>query len=423
VRRQAALIFLVLGAAVSACNSSHEFDGCDYAENPTGVSRVDKCPKSIFEPGTIPWRDINGVIWQGDNGVAGAVIAVDTRTGAPAQTISSANGYFGPIKDVAVNYDLTARVGKDVIAIRGMTTRYPAPSLDLPAHAPAAAWVKRINLQLAAPLPEGHAVAFFVTGGNSYGAVGDLEHGVSIVDKDYAGGVTIHAVEYEKGKDLSTASAYGKADAFVSAATPQLVSLRLDPITSFPETLVTASLPPGMSADTAEITINYSRSSSAVLTTMKLGEKRKLPLIPNVGSYAYRIRASSPDGATSDSGQQFLNVYAPETKAELVAPPVVDSPADGASMAVTDPLGAHAPGILEHVLVAEGGSPSIHVVAMNQSVRLPSFAAVGADVPHGKYTWVVRSFPKLDAVDQVGGQDARRYDPIGISAPRTIVFR
>jgi hypothetical protein len=409
---------------LTSCNGGSAYDACVHSTDPTTGTRLNKCPPSTFETGNFPWRTLNGIVWRGDNGVSGAVVNISsTHAGPPVSTISGANGFFGPVDDVALRYDVTTRVDKDVLTMRGLAVRYLQPSIDLDTRSLAQAWQKRLDLRLAAPVPSNHAVAFFASGGTVYGVTGDLEHGVSIIDPAYSGPATIHAVEYEKDKDLGTAVGYGKVDVFANAAETKLVTLAIAPIEKYQTVTIGGAPPPGFPAGDVEIIVNFSRSSVTHLTTTPNGVAKRVPVIPNVSSYSYRIRTSAPDGTVSDTGEVFLDLFAAgETKASLYPAPVPDAPDDGARVGGDVHLVADGTGVLEHVLVSEADGSTIHVIAMDREVTLPDFAAVGAPLPKGRYAWSVRSFPKVTFVDTLSGIDARRYAPVGISKPRVLTF-
>jgi hypothetical protein len=418
---------LFASATLGGCDQAGTYKNCTDPADPAPGSQKNDCPPSTFVmPHDVAWRDVSGIVWKGNTGVNGAVLSLSPLATQPNVKIISAlagiNGFFGPLHDLALEYDLTVRADSDVMVVRGATTRYVQPAFEGPDNL-TAGWSKRISIATDPPLGPGRTLALFATGTTAIAVTGDLDSGLSLVDKDYAANATIHAVEYEKGKDLTTATAYGKADVFVSASVPQPVPIHLDPIAQFAETKLVLDAPPGFSATTADLALVYSPTSLAHLTTMTLGVTIKLPVIPNRAAYAYHVRATAPDGAVAESGEQALDFGQPEVKASLLPSAVLESPADGASIDRTMPLQASGSGILEHVLVPASGTGSLRIITRDSTAILPDPTLVGGSVPTGKYTWTVRNYPGITFVDNLGGADPARYERVSTSAPRTVVIR
>jgi hypothetical protein len=403
-----------------------------YVEDPAATpgAREGTCLASVF---TVPdghFRDVAGVVWRGESAVAGAVVGVtpsDVFLGEQrargGSAVTDPAGFFGPIAYAPLRYDITVRADADVLVYRGVATRYVQPSFESSTTTPDRSWQGRVVVQLDAPLPEHDAVTFF-TSGDAIDVTGDLERGVSLLGKAYSFPATVHAVVHDKGGDLSTAHAYGKVDVVVTAESPQLVRLAVEPIKDFRETKVTVSAPPGYAPQHAEILIGYSRTSHRRLTTMPIGNTKRLPVIPNHGYYAYRVRATLPDGAVSDSGERFFDVFSSENKIELPAVPVALRPADGAALTLNDRLEANGgKGLYEHVLVPKKGAGSIRIATSEPVASLPDLTALGAAPASGEYSWTVRSYPEIRFVDGFGGADGRRFLAMGVSAPRSVVFK
>lgn len=397
--------------------------------SPSSGAREGKCKPSVVAIPDGRWRDVVGIVRRGESGVAGAIVRIEPtegflgeRGGRVASTMTDGAGFFGPLSSAALRYDISVRAGDDVLVYRGAAGRYLEPFFEASSSTPARSWLGRLDVQLEQPLPEGRAVTFFATG-KALAVVGDLERGIGLVGSDYTFPATVHAVVYEKDGDLSTASAYGKVDVIANPDVPQLARLSFEPIKEFRETKVTVSAPGGYTPRLAEVLVGYSRTSYAPLATIPIGVTRRLPVIPNHGYHAYRVRASLPDGAVSDSGEKFFDIFSSENKIELPLVPRADAPSAGASLASSDRLEARGKGLLEHVLVPKRGAGTIRVVTREPVASLPDVAELGASPPRGEYSWTVRSYPEIRFVDGFGGSDGARFFAVGISAPRSIVFR
>lgn len=424
-------LLVLLGCLIVACDSNTEYANCVYSDDPapTSGARQGKCPPSVVKIDTDSWREVAGILRRGENGVAGAIVHVESsegfvgeKNGVVAATVTDPAGFFGPLGHVSLRYDISFRAQDDVLVYRGVAGRYLQPSLETTSPGLTRSWIAPIHVQFDRPVPEDQALTFFATG-TAVDIAGDLERGLSLIGNDFTFPATIHAVLHDKKGDLTTATAYAKADVVANTRSLQLVRLRLEPIKEFKETKITvASMPQGFTPEGAEILVGYSRTSYRHFTTMPIGVTKKLPVLPDHTYYGYRVRASSPDGAISDSGERGFDVFSVDNKIELPAVPIAEQPAARASVALTDRLEATGKGVFEHVLVSQSGRGTIHVVTSSQSTALPDLVALGAPPLKGAYSWTVRSYPDLLFVEAVGGVDARRFLATGTSSPRSLLI-
>ena len=99
-------------------------------------------------------------------------------------------------------------------------------------------------------------------------------------------------------------------------------------------------------------------------------------------------------------------------------------PEAGSTVTGGDPLSALGTGILEYVFEPQtAGAPPMHVVGTSAQTVIPDLRALAVEKVVGDYTWTVRRFPTMTAVENMWGADARRYRPVAISAPRSFSLR
>ncbi len=427
--RRALTPLVFVASALSACESP-QYPACSYADDPTLAvgTRTDACPASTFRNHDSRWPDVRGLVRQGDEGIPNAIVyiepsGVSAYAGDPSiRTTTNDSGVYGPLFNVPFQYDMTVNVDRHVMVFRGLATPYFEPSLETDPSYPARLYRARVSLQTEAPIPDDHALALFASGTDVIGVEGDLASGLFVLTKTYDAKATLHALEYVKGEELSSAVAYGQVEVATSAGMLRVASLELDGnlLTSEPKFSVMA--PDDFDGEIEiELLAAYTGTSFRRLTRARPGVPVKIPLFP--AAYEYRAWAIRKDGARSDSNRVSFDPSAPETKIELPAPPSVEVPLDGASIEGTASFEATGEGVLEHLLVPEGRGPTVHVITTDRQTMLPSFEAVGANRPTGTWTWRIRSFPKLKSTRELGGSVSRRYVPFGTSAPRTITFR
>jgi hypothetical protein len=411
---------------LDGCDKSDAFPDCTVPSDPSATRRIDACPSSFFDTTTIPaWRDVSGQVWRGEIGVEGAVVRVSPVVApAPAALVATTGpeGFFGPVHDVDLRYDVTVRAAPDILRLQGLTLRNVAPAFDGP-HDRAAGYSKILLPQIDPPVAADHTIAFYATGTTAFGIAGDLEHGLTLVDSAYEASATIHAVEYVRGKDFLSATAYGNAQIVATAAAPELVSIHLAPVTTYIEHTLDVT-PPGGSKTSAELLLVFSRSSLARSANAPLGTKIQLPILPgSTAGFAYHIVATAPDGTVLDSAEKFISSDPVENVSLSKAPELV-APADGASIDATATLSVSGSGLFVHAFrPSDGSAGTIRVVTSNATTTLPDFAAVGAAPPKGAYVWTVRAFPGLTFPENFTGIDAGRYDASATSKPRTVVLR
>jgi hypothetical protein len=409
--------FLLLTIALAACDSSAVDRECIEEH---------RCIKSVFKEDPAA-RDVSGIVWLGLEAVPGATLRVEPgEPAAPLSSVADGSGFYR-FRNLAARFDITASIRSDVITYRNILTRFMDPSFPAPPATPRA-WSASVTVVLTQPLAPGHTVAFFASGDGVYSVTGDVASGLKVAVRDFTRPVTLHAVEYEASGGLLTASAYGTTDVIANAGAPQLATFRLDEIEGFGEASFDVRAAPGFVAQPVDIFIGYTLNQLVQVTSIPVGVKQKLPLIPK-GVYTYRSRATTPDGAIADSGEKGVDVYNPNT-VELPAPPTAITPLDGEtrgpgeSFTVDVAQTPTGPGVFEHVFEPAPGNTgaTVRVVTATRDTTLPDVRSVSATAS-GAYTWSVRNYPKVRNAEGVAGQNARRFDPFAQSKPRPITLR
>lgn len=372
-------------------------------------------------------REVGGFVRRGEDFVAGALVRVEPSPGfaagkgtGPLTTLTNVTGFFGGLRPVALRYDLSARLGEDLLYYRNVAGRYIEPSLEGP-RVFSRAYTARADVRLDRAVPEDRSLAFFVTGAGVLTVSGDLSSGLSVLQQKYTSRATIHVVEYETSGGFEKTSAYGKADVTLDAGAVRLASVVLEPIPFVMEPGFSIAAPPGFAPTEVEVRLAFMRTSDALLTRVPVGSTRSIPAIPNA-SYTYRV-AATLDGAVSDTGENLFNPAQPVTEIELPAPPIAASPVDGEIRGAGETLLVDGEGVFEHVLVPESGERAIRIITRQRAATLPDPAALGARPASGPHTWTVRSFPSVRFAEELAGLDVRRYRAMGVSRPRSIVLR
>ena len=276
-------------------------------------------------------------------------------------------------------------------------------------------------MRLDRAVPAGHSVAFFASGDGVYGVTGDLESGLSVLGRAYSMDATLHVVEFETAGGFEKATAYGTSVVPVDAGVARLATIALQPIPLFVEPKLTAKAPAGFAPSTIDVHFGYTRTSEALLVSMPVGSSRRLPIIPNA-IYTYRVTATT-DGVVSDTGEHGFDAFLPLTEIELPAPPIVASPLEGEARGAGETLLVDGDGVFEHVLVPQAGGPTMRIVTRQHEAALPDVAVLGSTPAVGPYTWTVRSYPTARFAEELGWLDSRRYRPMTVSRPRSIVLR
>ncbi|HVM69121.1 MAG TPA: hypothetical protein VM204_04715 [Gaiellaceae bacterium] len=420
----------LLACFLAGCDESSAFEGCVHSEDPeaTSGSRRAECPPSVFPQEDLRAREVVGFVRRGEELVSGAVVRVEPTPGFAAgrsapvtSTITDAVGFFGGLRPVALRYDLSVNLGQDVLVYRGLATRYVEPSIEGEPRVVPRAWSAKVDTRLDRPAPPGHSVAFFANGDGVFGVVGDLGTDLSVLCRTYTCPATLHALEYETSGGFEKATAYGKADVTLDAGVARLAAITLEPIPFFVEPALPVTAPAGFEPTVVEVHFGFSRTSDALLTTVPPGGSKKLPIIRNAG-YTYRARATK-DGAVSDTGEIGFDVLLPSTEVVLPEPPVAIAPLAGESLGAGDALVADGEGVFEHVLAPEAEGPSLRIITASPVATLPDLHVLGARAAAGPYTWSVRVYPEARFADALSGLDVRRYQPMGVSPPRSIVLR
>lgn len=432
------LVGLLFSAVALGCDSSAELDACPYSDTPEAdPGSRGRCLRSTFAAESVRGREVAGTVWRGEQVVPGALVRITPWDGFPAgesagvaSTTTDAAGFFGGLRPAGLRYDLAVAFGADasgtadVLAYRGVGFRWVEPSIEVAPRAAPRSWSGRFDVQLEAKLPDGQALAFFASGDGVFGVSGEASTGLSVATRDYTARATIHAIAYERGADLSTAKAYGKADVVSDAGVRRIASLRLEPISVFVEPRFVVTAPPGFSPSTIDVVIGYSRTSDARLATVPLGAAARLPVVPNA-QYMVHVRAEH-GGAVSDSGDVGFDAYAKEIAIDLPRPPTTDSPGAGEALGPGERLVAGGRGVLEHVLVPEGpgaSRPRLRVIAGDLAAAPPDLEQLGLAPARGRYSWTVRSFPSARFAEELTGPAARRFRPMAASPPRIIELR
>lgn len=427
-RHGATLGLLLLLSTAVACDTAGEHEGCADGTDPSA------CARSTFPAQDTKARDVSGIVRRGEDGVPAALVRVapavnSIDTGSFTTTVSTdAVGLYRARGRVSSLYDLSFVLpggpdGRpDVMVFRGVAYRYFEPQLDVSGRSLPRSWAGHVNVHLDAPLAEGHTLLFLAFGDGVYGVTGDLQTGLDVHTARFEQNATIRAVEYDAAKGLISASAYGHADVISDAGTAAAVTLHLDPITETKTPVFTIDLPPGFVPGAVDIRLGSSRTSDALLVSIPWGQSMAVPIVPEQG-YTYHLRATRADGAISDSGETNFDL-AKTTLISLPAPPEPLLPEAGSTVTGGDPLSALGTGILEYVFEPQtAGAPPMHVVGTSAQTVIPDLRALAVEKVVGDYTWTVRRFPTMTAVENMWGADARRYRPVAISAPRSFSLR
>jgi hypothetical protein len=411
--------------AIGAIGCDSELRECAPSNVPEG--RVDACLRSVFKVDNVRYLEVSGVVRRGEGAVSGAVVRVEPfdpgaglRPGAIAVTNEA--GQYGPIPFAPYRYSVSARLDRDVIAIHDLGYRHFEPTIEADASF-GRTWSWPLDVRLVRPIAPDHALAFFVSGDDTYGVRGDLDAGLTVAARDFTGRFTLHAIEYVRGSDLSSATAYGRVEGSGTASGPAFVPLDLVPLDpkSFADVNLRPIAPAGFTAGDIEIIVAYSLTSYGPLTTLVPGVTKRFPFLPSTYHIAYRAVARAPSGATTASGVAAFDPFAKDVRIELPkSVHEVVSPSDGSMSGSDGSLVVSGSGVLEHVLEGEGRT--IRMIGRGGAMRLPDLAALGAEPPKGRYTWRVRSYPKVSFPENLSGANGRRFQPVATSAPRAITF-
>jgi hypothetical protein len=384
-----------------------------------------------------------GRAFRGPNGLGGAVMHIQPAKTSSEQRQANVTfatdplGFFGPIRNVALRYDATIRSDDEVAIHRSVSTRYLQPAFEIPGIDPSypqplsRVYSARVDVQLSKPLSSEQSITFFATD-KAIDVTGDVVTGLNVFGTEFVFSAKIHAVVHAKNGDLATATAYADGTVQANSATPQTLWLNPTEIKEFKETsIATPTMPNGFSATTADILIGYSASSRRHLATVPLGATIRYPVLPQFFFYRARVRATASDGAISDGGEASIDIFQPTNEVKMPQAPIIMNAPITAPVAISSDtfrLEARAPeGLFEHVLrpvnpVNPGSAKSIIILTDERETRLPDVTVVGLSPLAGAYTWTVRNYPSIKRVDDFGGVDARRYPPVGTSAPRMITF-
>jgi hypothetical protein len=408
---------------------------------------VDPKPVSQFGTEDRYGRQLVGHVFAGTEPVPGALVHVDPSPGFAydanlgasladaganlSRTVSTDSAGAYRLQFAPFLYDLTVRHDRELLVFRGLGGR----AFDVPLGVEAAptGFAAQI-LATTDPLPRpGNAVAYFVSGADAR-ALGDGPGSRQVLLRGFDSTVTLHAVEYDARKGLTSAVAEGRIELRVvngAFLTPVV------PTTLIPTTVkvkLVAEPPPDFTLPFLELEMDIGvRGSTVPVAHVAPGETIDVSLVRDA-RYWLRGRATH-DGAVSDSGRYLLNAFDPQP---LVFPPPIstEAPIDDDAISpgkASSTLGPTtlAPGgvlaarlrkgIVEHVLAPDSGNGAVvRVVTSARATTLPDVTALGLTRPTGRYRWTVQSFPTLARVEALSGTDGRLTAPSWTSAPKII---
>lgn len=419
-----ALGLSILAVMIAGGCGDEQPEECNYTEDPR-VGPRPRCLASRFDAQGKNSRNVGGVLLRGDDPQSNAALSLSSPREAPAEEfrydlVVDTSGFFGGLRTTGNRYDLIARFDKYVVSYAGLGWRFvfagveggPVPTL-------ARGWRTRVDLRVSPPPTETQTVSLFAIGDKVFGTEGTYETGFSIVASEYALDAGIVVVVHEKGKDLSTATAWRQTGLRTAPDVTQLVTVTVDPIAKRVKRRV--DIDPASGATTAELFASFSRTSFGKLATLPSGVEVDLPVIGDATT-ALRVQAEA-DGSLRRSAERTIDSELPPLVVVLPTPPRAVSPADNAEVDGAVELVAEGQGVFEHVLTSEANGSEIRLISSHGGATLPDFARVGASAPKGRYRWTVRHYPGLKFVDELTGFDARRFTSMAASAPRTLNFR
>jgi hypothetical protein len=392
-------------------------------------------------------RQLVGRVLAGTEPVAGALVRVDPSDGFAYDANLSAT-----LSDAGVSlqrmtstdsagayrlqyapflYDLSVRHDRETLVVRGLAGR----AFDAPLGEDAAPTGYSAHIvPTTDPLPRpGNAVAFFVSGADAR-ALAEGSGSRQVLFRRFDSTITLHAVEYDARKGLTSAVAEGRVDVRV---TDGAVVTALVPTTLVPTTLkvkLVAEPPPEFTLPFLELEMDLGvRGSTVPVAHFAPGETIDISIVTDA-RYWLRGRATRGD-TVSDSGRYLLNSFDPQP---LVFPPPIstETPIDDDAVSTGMANNTLAPvtlapggtlaarlrkGVIEHVLTPESGDgPILRVVTSSRTTTLPDVTTLGLPRPTGRYRWTVQSFPTLPRVELLSGTDGRLTSPSWKSAPKLL---
>lgn len=437
--RTTLLLFLFGALSVTAigCDSASAFDGCVDPKDPSKPGPdPHSCQQSEFTEQDFRAREIAGTARRGEDGVNGAQLHVSPSPILPSDVGALTTdyscdqvGFYRVPGNIAARYDLMVKLPNgvggrdDILQYLGVAARGVDPQIEVPGRTLPRSWQGHVDVRFDAPIAAGHTVLFLASGNNVFGVTGDLSTGLAVHTLDFTEAATLHAVEYDPVKGLVSASKYGKMDVLSDSANPKVITMHLDPITGTATPKFTLSAPDGFTPNTIDVRVSTTRTSDALLVSIPYGQVVTLPVIPNL-NYTYELTAKRLDGATSDSGETFLDVYG-TTAITLPEPPVVSGPGLFAQVTKGDVLSVPGVGVIEHVFEPlQNGNAGIRILVSDPTTTaIPDVSLVNEQKITGAYRWTVRRFANALYVEQIAGADARRYKPFATSPPRTLFLR
>jgi hypothetical protein len=432
----ATLLFLaLLIPAVVACDTASENEGCTDPVHPGQPGKdPSNCARSNFQDGDLRSRDVTGIVRRGEDGVPSASVHVSQTQGSPGDDIATSGdaltdtiGFFRVPGSITTLYDLSFVLPngpggrKDVMILRGESARYTEPQLEVPGRTLPRSWSGHVDVRFDAPIKDGDAVLFLAQGDGVWGVTGDINAGLEVHTVKYVQSANIRAIEYDPAQGLISANAYGKSDVISDAGSPKAIIFHLDPITKSVVPQLSYQVPPGFTPGAVDIRVGLNRTSDALIASIPFDTNMTLPIIPD-NAYTYQLKAKDVSGAIIDSGETGFDILKPAT-ISLPLPPTILAPVN-TTIVAGDVLSVVGAGVLEHVFEpTTPGNPSLRIIVKGTDTTLPDLASLGVTNSTGVYSWSVRSFPTMTAVENIFGADARRYKAVGTSPPRSVLLR
>lgn len=336
-------------------------------------------------------------------------------------TVSGTDGAF-ELSGIAVPYDVaTYFVGPDPVAhvFVGLraddVTLFPLAALSAPSPASTT-----VSGALPAVVPADHLAHVCVEGlGAPLFGCDTLVAGAANYEVvlDYAGGTLdarVHAILVEVDADGRpvTYPSYGTAETTVTAGgTSSNVDIASP--TNPGETSITlgANVPAGFDASNAILGVQLGSDftlalGGATIVGGVLGPF-PVPVLPGA-SYGVAVAAYAASGAASTIGWRFGLAPGASATFDLAAPPVQQTPADGATgvgVGSTLVLATPPNGIATYVISPSVAGPQLAITTVEDRVTIPDLTYLGfALAAAAEHTWAVIVAPGSDT-PEAGGSD------------------
>lgn len=353
-------------------------------------------------------------------GKAGEANADIVKT-LPASMLTDATGFYR-FGAAPTFYDLGARVGSEVVLLRGLSARFLEPTIGDDAAPRAFSTHLDVTLD-PVPAPD-HDVKYFVSGDDVALGGGDLASGADVSFRRFGMTLRVHAVEMAKD-DPTKMTAYGFVDVDVQSGRTDQIHIHLAPTPPAVDVSLLAKAPSGTEIGSFEIVMDLGKRRSE-LSVVRALDGAHVALVPIPGARWWAVLRGKIGEAVTDSGRVPFDPTTGNVTVELVDAPVLEDAAPGVLSASAKATNPDASALREHVLTPLSGTGTTYRIAtIDRVARLPDATTLGgldAAPPHGTYVWTVRAWPDLVSVDALTGQDARVVPRTATSAPRTIVI-